>query len=207
MMELVSKISAGQPSLLEGQLELVRPPAPGGLELVRRFINTYDVQRSIEELTSADAVAAWAREQGLLGRKAPFPATPEQLARLREIREDLRALARRNNGILCDCALESLEKASSHSSFSMAFDAAGNTARLRSTASGIDGIIGTILAAMHQAMADKTWSRLKACADDNCAFAYYDHSKNGCSRWCSAETCGNRSKVKRYRERQAKGNG
>jgi len=204
MMGFVSKIPAAQPPLLEGQLELVRPPAPGGLELVRRFLNTYDVQRSTEELGSAEAVAGWAREQGLLGRKTPLRATPAEIARLREIREDLRALARRNNGILCDCALGSLEDASARSSFSMAFDPAGNSARLKSTASGIDGIVGAILAAMHQSMADKSWSRLKACADDSCAWAYYDHSKNGCSRWCSAETCGNRSKVKRYRERQAK---
>jgi predicted RNA-binding Zn ribbon-like protein len=206
-MKVVSKTSAGQTSLSEGQLELVRPPAPGGLELVRRFLNTYDVQRSIEELTSAEAVATWAREQGLLARKAPFSATPAELARLREIREDIRSLARRNNGVQCDCSLESLEAASARCSFSMAFDAPGNAARLRSTASGIDGIVGAILAAMHQAMAERSWPRLKACADDTCAYAYYDHSKNGCSRWCSAETCGNRSKVKRYRERQAKGNG
>jgi predicted RNA-binding Zn ribbon-like protein len=86
----------------------------------------------------------------------------------------------------------------------MSFDPLGNTARLRAQAAGVDGIIGTVLAAVHGSMADKTWPRLKACADDTCAWAYYDHSKNGCSRWCSAETCGNRSKVKRYRERQAK---
>jgi predicted RNA-binding Zn ribbon-like protein len=206
-MKVVRTSSAGQTSLLEGQLELVRPPAPGGLELVRRFLNTYDVQRAVEELTSPEAVAAWAREQGLLARKAPFSATPEELERLRQIREEIRALARRNNGISCDCSLDSLEAASARSSFAMAFDAAGNTARLRSTANGVDGIVGSLLAAMHQAMADRSWPRLKACADDTCAFAYYDHSKNGCSRWCSAETCGNRSKVKRYRERQAKGNG
>jgi predicted RNA-binding Zn ribbon-like protein len=44
---------------------------------------------------------------------------------------------------------------------------------------------------------------LKACADPACLWAYYDRSKNGCSRWCNAGLCGNRDKVKRFRERQA----
>jgi predicted RNA-binding Zn ribbon-like protein len=203
MMESVKKRSGGAELPLEGQLELVRPPAPGGLELVRRFLNTLDVQRSIEELDSPEALAAWLREQGLLGPSAPFKATRADVARVRRIREELRALARRNNGIACDCALDALEEASGRSRFAIAFDGVGNGARLRAQAPGVDGVIGTILAAVHASMADKTWPRLKACADDTCEFAYYDHSKNGCSRWCSPDTCGNRSKVKRYRERQA----
>lgn len=190
---------------LEGQLELVRPPAPGGLEIVRRFLNTYNVQQSSEELATPEALAGWLRDQGLIGRRAPFKASAEDLARVQAVRENLRALARRNNGILCDCELDELQAASARSAFTMAFDPIGNSARLQSTAAGVDGVIGTILAAVHTAMADRSWLRLKACADDTCAWAYYDHSKNGCSRWCSAETCGNRSKVKRYRERQAKG--
>jgi predicted RNA-binding Zn ribbon-like protein len=207
MMHVVSKVPAPQTLPLDGQLELVRPPAPGGLELVRRFLNTYDVQRGTEELDSPEALAAWLREQGLLRRSAPFKATRAELARVREIREELRALARRNNGIACDCAFDALEEASGRSHFVFSFDGPGNVARLRAKAPGVDGVIGTILAAVQAAMADKTWPRLKACADETCEFAYYDHSKNGCSRWCSAETCGNRSKVKRYRERQAKGTG
>jgi predicted RNA-binding Zn ribbon-like protein len=200
----VSKVSRGPSLPLEGQLELVRPPAPGGLELVRRFLNTCDVQRSREELGSAQELSAWLREQGLLAGSAVLKASRADLTRVRKIRDELRALARRNNGLASDCEIEALEEASGRSRFSIAFDGAG-AARLRAQAPGVDGMIGTILAAVHASMADKTWPRLKACADETCDWAYYDHSKNGCSCWCSAETCGNRSKVKRYRERQAKG--
>jgi predicted RNA-binding Zn ribbon-like protein len=77
---------------------------------------------------------------------------------------------------------------------------------LRPTADGVDGALGHILAAVQVAMLDRSWARLKSCADEGCRWTYFDHSKNGCSRWCSAETCGNRSKVKRYRERQAQAN-
>jgi predicted RNA-binding Zn ribbon-like protein len=200
---LVSRSSPGPVLPLDGQLELVRPPAPGGLELVRRFINTYDARKAREELASVEDLSIWLREQGLLLRNAEFKASRADLARVRKIREELRALARRNNGIACDCELDALEGASGRSRFSIVFDG-GGASRLRAQAPGIDGVIGTILAAVHASMADKTWPRLKACADETCDWAYYDHSKNGCSCWCSAETCGNRSKVKRYRERQAK---
>jgi predicted RNA-binding Zn ribbon-like protein len=204
MMVLMSKSPAATMLPLEGQLELVRPPAPGGLELVRRFLNTYDVQRSREELETPEQLAAWAHGEGLVARKTSLEPTAADARRVREIREQLRALARRNNGVACECAPDALEEASARSEFAMSFDVVTNTSRLRANAGGVDGLIGTILAAVHGAMADKTWPRLKACADDTCAWAYYDHSKNGCSRWCSAETCGNRSKVKRYRERRAK---
>jgi predicted RNA-binding Zn ribbon-like protein len=203
MMEGVSKRPAPPALPFEGQLELVRPPAPGGLELVRRFLNTYDVQRAREELDSPESLAAWLREQDILRAAAAFKPSKADVARVRRIREELRALAQRNNGISCDCALDALEEASGRSRFAIAFDGTGSGARLRAQAPGVDGVIGTILAAVHASMADKTWPRLKACADETCGWAYYDHSKNGCSRWCSADTCGNRSKVKRYRERQA----
>jgi len=203
MMEFVSKIRSAQPAPPEGQLELVRPPAPGDLELVRRFVNTYDLERGTDQLSTPEALVAWLRDEGLIGRRSPFKATAKELERVRSVRENLRALARRNNGIASDCAVEDLQAASARSGYALAFDPAAGAARLRATAPGVDGVIGTILASVHSAMADRTWSRLKACADDTCAFAYYDHSKNGCSRWCSAETCGNRDKVKRYRERRA----
>lgn len=44
-------------------------------------------------------------------------------------------------------------------------------------------------------------SRIKQCASDTCILHFYDSSKNGSRRWCSMETCGNRSKVKRHYER------
>jgi predicted RNA-binding Zn ribbon-like protein len=166
--------------------------------------------------TSSAAPKSWIRRRrwrhgfgskGCSGARLPSKPRAPTLARVRDIREELRALARRNNGIACDCAFDALEEASGRSHFAFSFDGPGNVARLRAQAPGVDGVIGTILAAVQAAMADKTWPRLKACADETCEFAYYDHSKNGCSRWCSAETCGNRSKVKRYRERQAKGTG
>jgi predicted RNA-binding Zn ribbon-like protein len=187
---------------LDGQLELVRPPAPGRLELVREFLNTLDVDRGTDALATPAGLTAWLRAAELLDPKADFRASDADAARVRAVREDIRALARRNNGIVCDCSTEALEAASAGSRLTLVFEPDTGTSALLPTAPGLDGALGRILAAVHVAMLDGTWCRLKACADETCLWGYYDRSKNGCSRWCG-DTCLNRSKVKRYRERQA----
>jgi predicted RNA-binding Zn ribbon-like protein len=67
---------------------------------------------------------------------------------------------------------------------------------------GIDAALGKILAIVFAAKTDGTWDRLKACAKDTCRFAFYDHSKNHSSHWCSMAVCGNRTKVKGFRDRR-----
>jgi predicted RNA-binding Zn ribbon-like protein len=189
-----------------GQLELVRPPAPGRLELVRSFLNTRNVEQGTDALATPAALSAWLRENDLVARKAKLALTPSDVEYVRGIREDVRALTQRNNGADCACLTASLEAASERSRYALVLDPATNTCVLRPTADGVDGALGHILAAVQVAMLDRSWARLKSCADEGCRWTYFDHSKNGCSRWCSAETCGNRSKVKRYRERQAQAN-
>ena len=54
---------------------------------------------------------------------------------------------------------------------------------------------------MNEAVADGTWRRLKICADHECDWAYYDASKNRARNWCEYG-CGNRAKVRAYRQRQ-----
>jgi predicted RNA-binding Zn ribbon-like protein len=197
-------VKTPQLALVPGQLELVRPPAPGQLELVRHFLNTLDRGRGVDALATPESYTRWLREYALLDRTSE--ASAAETERARELRENLRAMARNNNGIPCACDAGVLAKASERAKLSLDFDPAGGVCRLRSTASGADAALGTILAAVHTAMLERSWSRLKVCADDTCDWGYFDHSKNGCSRWCSAETCGNRNKVRRYRERQAKAN-
>jgi predicted RNA-binding Zn ribbon-like protein len=46
---------------------------------------------------------------------------------------------------------------------------------------------------------------MKACADDECEWAFYDSSKNRSRTWCSMEVCGNRAKTRAYRARRKKG--
>jgi hypothetical protein len=73
---------------------------------------------------------------------------------------------------------------------------------LASGRGGVPGALGRILADVAVATARGTWARLKICRAEDCLWAYYDHSKSRTSRWCSMQTCGNRHKTRRYRQRQ-----
>ena len=53
-----------------------------------------------------------------------------------------------------------------------------------------------------EAMADGTWSRLKACSADSCQWVFYDTSKNRSGHWCSMRVCGNRAKARQFRARR-----
>jgi predicted RNA-binding Zn ribbon-like protein len=53
----------------------------------------------------------------------------------------------------------------------------------------------------HVAVASGDWARLKVCAFDECAWAYYDHSKNRSRAYCEYG-CGNKVKTRAYRARQ-----
>ena len=63
-----------------------------------------------------------------------------------------------------------------------------------------------VLAAVLTAIAEGTWTRLKACPD--CRWVFYDHTRNGSKRWClmtaggsSGRSCGSIAKVRAYRAR------
>lgn len=45
--------------------------------------------------------------------------------------------------------------------------------------------------------------RVKECPAENCGWLFLDTSKNRSRQWCSMKTCGNLSKVRRFREKRA----
>lgn len=45
-------------------------------------------------------------------------------------------------------------------------------------------------------------SRLRICAAADCDWLFFDESRNRSRKWCDMNTCGNRAKIARYRERR-----
>ena len=174
--------------------------APGPLELVREFVNTLDVEDGVDELTSPRALAAWLRARGLLREGA---ATRPDVDRARKAREALRALLAANNGVSVrkEAALE-LNRAARRADMRLRFEPDGS-ARLEPAARGVDGALGRLLAIAAAAVAEGTWSRLKACRAPDCRWAFYDHARNRSRHWCSMAVCGNRTKARAYRRRRA----
>jgi predicted RNA-binding Zn ribbon-like protein len=113
----------------------------------------------------------------------------------REVREAIRALLRANNGIAADVAAASavLEDAARRMELRVGF------ARGELVFESAD----PVLTAVARAMADGSWTRLKACRSDTCQFAFIDTARNRSRHWCDMAVCGNREKARRFRSRNA----
>ena len=175
---------------------------PGQLELVREFVNTLDLDESTEELSSPEALASWLAERDLLPEQVKVG--PAALARAVDLREALRLLLLANNGAALEpTAIEALNQAIADAALSVRFDSEGRPA-LAVRGSGPGAVVAPIVAIVYEATVSDTWPRLKACAADDCHWAFYDHSKNHSGTWCTMRVCGNRAKVRAYRERQGR---
>jgi predicted RNA-binding Zn ribbon-like protein len=145
-------------------------------------------------------MADWFAAEGL----APdgLRATRADLSRAIELREALReVLAAHNVGETAPAdASRILDATARRARLRLHFEDGGG-ASLVPDAAGVDGAFGRLLAIVHDAIAQGTWSRLKACRDHTCAWAFYDHTKNHSGAWCSMERCGNRAKARTHRER------
>lgn len=172
---------------------------PGGLELVAAFVNTYAVDRDVDDIATPESLAAWAARRGL----APAHARPTDadVARARALREGLRAALAANAGdVPEDDALRRLDDVAAGVDLRVRFDGAGP--RLSPGGRGVDAVLGRVLAAAYDAAAAGTWARLKACLNDECRWVFYDRSKNRSRRWCAMSACGNVAKAREYRRRK-----
>jgi predicted RNA-binding Zn ribbon-like protein len=179
-----------------------RAPAPGPLRLVQRFVNTNDLEGGPELLATPEALRDWLSGAGLLDAAAPVgPADHERAIALREAIRDLVAA---HAGLPHDAgAVEVVNEAARRAGLQPRLDDPLSMT-LAPGAGGVDGALGQIVAAIHAAIAEGSWPRLKACERDVCRWAFYDHSKNRSSHWCSMAVCGQREKSRRaYRRRRA----
>jgi predicted RNA-binding Zn ribbon-like protein len=174
--------------------------APGKLELVRLFVNTADLEDGTDALSAPAALAGWLEGHGLA---RDVSADAADVAAARELREAIRGLLLENNGVRArKQSAAVLGRTAERARLALRFEAAGE-ARLEPAAPGVDGALGRLVATAATAMADGTWSRLKACRADRCGWAFYDHARNRSRRWCSMAVCGNRTKARSYRRRHA----
>jgi predicted RNA-binding Zn ribbon-like protein len=171
--------------------------APGRLAVVQRFINTADLEEDADEISTPAALRAWLAEN--LGD--PGQTDEEAHARAIALREALRSLAGANNGQAIDAGdLEVLNQAADEAGLRPRFSPP--VVSLEPDRGGTAGVMGRLVAAVYDAMADGSWQRLKACARHSCRWVFYDSSKNQSATWCSMRVCGNRSKAERFRQRR-----
>ncbi|MEU4228221.1 CGNR zinc finger domain-containing protein [Nonomuraea sp. NPDC026600] len=195
-------------------------------ELVRDFVNTYNLDSDADELASPAELAVWLREWGLIGPRDR--ATDDDLTTALTLREALRAALRREPPEAPELRaalrretpkIPELRTAPRRESpktpelrAALRREApempelpalpllvrVGATPELVPLEDGVRGGLARIAAAV----TDQSWHRLKVCAEDMCQWAFIDSSKNRSRSWCSMRVCGNRTKTRAYRARK-----
>ncbi|WP_059007246.1 CGNR zinc finger domain-containing protein [Streptomyces specialis] len=159
---------------------------PGGLVLIEELINTLTLP------SGPDTLAGFAERHGL-----PLPG----LATLREALREA-CVAHTGPDMRPERAAE-LTGLLAAAPLTLTVDAAG-----RATLAPAPGLSPTaaftarVAASIAAAETDGAWARLKACEDETCRWAYYDHSPAGRRRWCSMQVCGARAKMRSYRAKR-----
>jgi predicted RNA-binding Zn ribbon-like protein len=171
-------------------------------ELIRDFVNTLhkDPAGDEEHLSSPASLGEWLSGQGLLEGKR---VTSADLARAVALREALRVLLLVNNEVDVETAAAYgiLDEVARRGRVELRFTA--GAPGLVPAATGVAGALGCIAAAVHGAVADGSWVRLKACRAEDCEWAFIDHARNQSRAWCSMRSCGNREKARAFRRRHA----
>lgn len=175
--------------------------APGDLEIVQRFMNLHEhVPRIEDDLPpSREMLEAFLRERALLEDEVPFTDADRDAAL--ELTRALLAKVRTNRGEpLAEGEVAVIDEHAQRAGLHPHFAQDGPV--LVPSETGVDGALGRIVAIAFLADLDGSWGQLKECAGEDCTSVFYDRSKNHSGRWCTMSTCGNRAKVRAWRERQ-----
>jgi predicted RNA-binding Zn ribbon-like protein len=204
---------------------LVVPPAdpedvtglPVDVALVHAFVNTLDLReyrvhgqrmRSHDAWDSPEALERWLREHQLLPTPGPVDghdaADLERAQRLRTILreatrqpppddttppDDTSPLLPGNGALLTELPLIAVAEHSTG-------------IRLVPSETGISAALTRVLITAVELSARGVWARLKMCPADDCQWIFFDRSRPGRGRWCSPQLCGNRVKIRAYRQRR-----
>jgi predicted RNA-binding Zn ribbon-like protein len=180
--------------------------APTPLLAVQAFANTLDVESGTDLLESADSFNEWLHNAGLAEPGVVIPE--DQMDETRRLRQVVRRLLAANErGEKDEKAAKSLAKIANACRVSLAVGEDGELHPDLSPADGAGDLVCLMLGIVYHAQTTGNWSRLKLCENPDCAWAFYDNSRNRSGSWCRMGLCGNRLKNRAYRERQRKSGG
>jgi predicted RNA-binding Zn ribbon-like protein len=175
-------------------------PAPVPLDRVQSLVNTIDMEIRQDRLADPVDARPWLVDNNLLAPHAD--PTQAELDLVRSVREALRAMLVHNAGgpppnksalgVLRSVAEDGRARARLGDHGEVRLSADGDSVRNR---------LMDLLLIMRDAQRDGSWARLKACANDDCQWAFYDRARNHGGTWCDMATCGNKLKNRAFRAR------
>ena len=178
-------------------------PAPGPLLRVQALVNTVELPAGPDRLAEPVDARPWLIDNHLLSPDADLDDADLQL--VRGVREALRALLVRNGGgpSPTTADLAPLHAVAAGGTARAEFDAEG-AVRLAAGGDSVTERLVDLVLIMRDAQRDGSWTRLKACANDECQWAFYDRSRNHGGTWCEMSSCGNKLKNREFRARRRK---
>ncbi|MFF0488602.1 CGNR zinc finger domain-containing protein [Nocardia sp. NPDC003482] len=174
-----------------------RSGAPGDLEEVRTLLNSWNVPNDTR--IPRDQLSEWSADERVwndLFHTVPRPRRPAEVDRLARARDIVRALVDGNPDPFEAMIADEHRPAIRIAEGRLAFDA---------DSSAVGRVVSIVLAAA----AEGTLGRLRACGD--CAWVFYDSSRNNRRRWCAmipspgVRGCGSAAKAREYRSRHRPG--
>jgi predicted RNA-binding Zn ribbon-like protein len=180
-------------------------PAPGPLARIQALVNTIELPAGTDRLAHPDDATPWLVANGLLAAGAS--PTEAELDLVRKVREALRALLIHHSGGPAPQADHlAVLKALTDTSTAKVDLAPDGQVELSAAGENVGERLLELLLVMRDAQRDGTWARLKACANDECTWAFYDRSRNHGGTWCDMSSCGNMLKNREFRARRRAGN-
>lgn len=179
-------------------------PAPGPLARIQALVNTIELPAGTDRLAHPDDATPWLVANGLLAAGAS--PTDAELDLVRKVREALRALLIHHTGGPAPQADHlAVLKALTDTSTAKVELAPDGQVQLSAAGENVGERLLELLLVMRDAQRDGTWTRLKACANDECTWAFYDRSRNHGGTWCDMSSCGNMLKNREFRARRRAG--
>jgi predicted RNA-binding Zn ribbon-like protein len=196
----------------------VCPPEDLDIERCLSFVNTRSGRATAaptETLVSFDGLLAWTREKGVLE-----PDDVDRLARRAKRRhaeaERVLAQAKELRELLHDTfaatsdsrppAAATLDELSArlgawyrHGRLVPAQDA---LQWMYAGGDDLDRVLWEVARSASRLLTSSQLSRVRPCAAQDCGWWFLDDTKNASRRWCDMKICGNREKLRRFRERQ-----
>ena len=156
-----------------------------------------------DDLVTFGDVVAWGRQAGLITDQST-PGGEAELKRLKDLRAAIYQLF---SGLLRDGKPQPKSLARFNRHLHASLDQARlqrgkNAYRLISQSHRLtDYMHFEITQAAIQLLLSGQYERLRQCAGEQCSWLFVDSSRNSRRRWCDMQACGNRAKIRRFRER------
>lgn len=175
--------------------------APGRLEDVRRFLNTWEHLARTRE--NRDHLARLARDAALWEQRFKSVRRPK--------RDDVEGLTALRSGLrrAVETELDAAWLNAELRAAGLTVAVADGGRTVQYVSDGEQTPLSDLLAIVVEAIADGTWRRLKACPD--CKLVFFDQTRNASKRWCQmsategGRACGSIAKVRGWRARKGGG--